>query len=464
LPAFLLACFLSSTEAAGLTDVVTVSTKEEAGEELGRYCDWRGPYKPAYSPGCDNRCQQFTNLNAAKRACARRGSCGGITYEKHRGNRWRWELRRGRSTRRSPYGETTYLKGRCRNGRRPRRARRGRGGKRGGGRGGCNNLNRGRITVRGNNKALCGFCAGSSTLLHFKKRNIKTNNLGNLVPSRGPGGQCIWWTGVGDLGGRSIDLIMTTIGSAYHRANIRYKRWGRSGKWFARRFHGVLKEGGGSAGSMKAGTFKFQYRFIYTGTNSAARIDYLPLTYYDLDGGKEFVRTYDAVAVAVAKPTGMRRYGCQRRGSGYYCYADGARREYPFPRNLDRLSRKEKMASVTFLFRSKSSFQMIYKTTYDHRVFLFRGTGAIMCKKTVARRRRSSVRRTPVRRPSQRRRAPRRTQRRRAPRRTQRRRRAQRRRRSQRRRGAKCGTSVVRPRCHGTGCNYRKTYNHGGCR
>ena len=55
----------------------------------------------------------------------------------------------------------------------------------------------------------------------------------------------------------------------------------------------------GSAGSMKADTFKFQHRFIYTGTNSAARIDYLPLTYYDLNGGKEFVRTYDAVAVAV---------------------------------------------------------------------------------------------------------------------------------------------------------------------
>jgi len=28
-----------------------------------------------------------------------------------------------------------------------------------------------------------------------------------------------------------------------------------------------------------------------------------------------------------------------------------------------------------------------------------------------------------------------------------------------------CGTSVVRPRCHGAGCHYRKSYNHGGgCR
>jgi len=275
-------------------------------------------------------------------------------------------------------------------------------------RGGCNNLNRGKITVRGNTRALCGFCAGSSTLLNFRKNQIKTNNLGGLGPRGGPGGQCIWWTKIGDLGGRSMDLIMSAVGSSYGRANARYKRWGRSGRWFAKRFHGVLKQGGGSAGSMKAGNYHFKYRFIYTGTNSPAQIDYLPLTYYDLDGGKEFVRTNHAVAVAVAKPTGMARYGCARRGGGYHCYADGARREYRFPRNLDRLSRYEKMASVTFLFRQRSTFVMNYKTTYDHRVFLFRGTGAIMCKRTVPRRRRSSVRRTPIRAPSQRRRAPRR--------------------------------------------------------
>ena len=57
--------------------------------------------------------------------------------------------------------------------------------------------------------------------------------------------------------------------------------------------------GSGSAGSMKADTFKFQHRLFYTGTNSAARIDYLPLTYFDLNGGKEFVRNYDAVPEAV---------------------------------------------------------------------------------------------------------------------------------------------------------------------
>jgi len=80
----------------------------------GRYCRFRGPYRPAYSPGCSAGCRQFRSLRQAKRACARRSDCGGVTFEKHRYG-WRWELRRGRSTRRSPYGETTYLKGRCYN-------------------------------------------------------------------------------------------------------------------------------------------------------------------------------------------------------------------------------------------------------------------------------------------------------------------------------------------------------------
>ena len=42
-----------------------------------------------------------------------------------------------------------------------------------------------------------------------------------------------------------------------------------------------------------------------TDTNKAGGIDYLPLTYYDLDGGKEFVSTHDAVAVAVADERGF---------------------------------------------------------------------------------------------------------------------------------------------------------------
>jgi len=259
------------------------------------------------------------------------------------------------------------------------------------GRGGCNNLNRGRISVRGNKGALCGFCAGSSTVLNFNGRNLKTNNLGGMGPKRGAGGKVIWYTGVGDLGGRSIDMIMSSVGNAYYNANARYRWRRRSGKWFIKRYNRAYK-GAAMSGSLRAGSYRFQYKFIYTGTNTAAKIDYLPLTYYDLDGNKEFVSTRDAVAIATSKPTGIRT-----SFNGGVFRANAARREYPFPKNFDRLSRREKMPSVTLLFRQRSSFVMNYRTTYPHRVFIMKGTGALMCKQTAARRRRSSVRRTPVR-------------------------------------------------------------------
>jgi len=236
-----------------------------------------------------------------------------------------------------------------------------------------------KVTVKGT-RNLAGFCGGKVTVLTFNKRQIKTNNLGGLGPKAGPGGPIIWWTNVGVLNGRKIDLTMTPVGGAYGSANAKYKRWGRSGKWFARRFHGSLRPGVGSAGSMKAGKFVFLYKFMYSKSKKPATISYLPLTFYDLDGGKEFVRTYDAVGVAASKPTGMRRFGCQKQGGKKFCFADGARGEYPFPRNFDRLSRRDKMPCITFLFKNKASFKMIYKTTYDHRVFMFKGSEALVCK------------------------------------------------------------------------------------
>jgi len=75
-------------------------------------CSWDGPHTPAYSPGCSLKCKPFTNLYAAQAACAGESSCGGVTHENHNG-KWSWELRAGSTTRVSPYGETTYLKGAC---------------------------------------------------------------------------------------------------------------------------------------------------------------------------------------------------------------------------------------------------------------------------------------------------------------------------------------------------------------
>jgi len=126
-------------------------------------------------------------------------------------------------------------------------------------------------------------------------------------------------------------------------------------------------------GSLRAGTHNFRFSFVRAKTNRLVRIPYLPWTMYDLDGGKEFPSTRDAVGIMTFNPTGISA-SC----SGGVCRANAARREYPFPRNFDRLSRRSKMAAVTFLFRNKASFLMRYKTTYPHRVFIFKGSMTAM--------------------------------------------------------------------------------------
>jgi len=304
-----------------------------------------------------------------------------------------------------------------------------------------------KVTVKGT-RNLAGFCGGQVTDLTFNKKQIKTNNLGGLGPKAGPGGPCIWWTNVGVLNGRKIDLTMTPVGGSYGSANAKYKRWGRSGKWFAKRFHGSLKRGVGSAGSMKKGQFVFLYKFFYSKSKKPATISYLPLTFYDVDGGKEFLRTYDAIGVAASKPTAIPRFGCQKKGGKKFCFADAARRNYRLSRKMtarhfDRPSWYLKQCSITFLFKNKASFKMTYKTTYDHRVFMFKGSEALVCKGPS--RRRVPGRPAP---PMHRRRASKQRRRAKVP--------ALRRRANIRRRSRKCNTRVTSDPLHG---KHRRRYS-----
>ena len=71
----------------------------------------------------------------------------------------------------------------------------------------------------------------------------------------------------GKVRGKSIDLIVSAVGATYFNANKNCKRWGRSGRWFAKRFHGFLRAGAGSLGFMKAGTCSFKYSFDFSGSN-----------------------------------------------------------------------------------------------------------------------------------------------------------------------------------------------------
>jgi len=298
-----------------------------------------------------------------------------------------------------------------------------------------------KYTGKGTNLAAY-FRRGTGTPLTF--RGLRENNL--------IGGGRMVFSNVGRVGGTNIDLQITNPGRGYMRANRHYRWRRRSGVWFARRYNRAYR-GCGMMGSLRAGTHQFRFTFVRAGTNSRVRIPYLPWTMYDLDGGKEYPSTRDAVGIMTFNPTGIRAY-C----SGGVCRANAARREYPFPRNFDRLNRRSKMAAVTFLFRNRASFLMSYRTTYPHRVFIFKGSLTALkprarLPRSTCKRRGSSRRRAP--RPSyRRRRAPRPTyRRRRAPRPTYRRRRAPRpsyrRRRSYRRRGRlTCSGMVHRPACH----------------
>lgn len=214
---------------------------------------------------------------------------------------------------------------------------------------------------RGGNTNLAAYFRsgrGGGTALTF--RGLRENNLIN-------GGRMIF-SNIGRVGGTTIDVIITNPGGGYKRANRHYRWRRRSGYWFARRYNRAYR-GCGMMGSLRAGTHQFRFTFVRAGTNQRVRIPFLPWTMYDLDGGKEYPSTRDAVGIMTYNPTGIRA-SC----SGGVCRANAARREYPFPRNFDRLSRRSKMASVTFLFRNKASFLMSYRTTYPHRVFIFKGS------------------------------------------------------------------------------------------
>lgn len=220
------------------------------------------------------------------------------------------------------------------------------------------------------------WVGSSGTTLNF--RRLKVNNMGGLGPTRGP--PVMHFVNVGRINGKSIDLVVSNPNGGYRRANLRYRWRRRTGVWFARRYNRAYR-GVGMMGSLRPGEHTFKFTFYYTGTRKQAAIPYLPLTMYDLDGNKEFAKTCDAIGILVQKPTGV-RYRC----SGGCCSLSAARREYPFPRNFDRLNRRSRMAAGTFVFRGKSTFTMKYRTSYPHRVFLFKGSKALKPRRPIPRR------------------------------------------------------------------------------
>jgi len=203
---------------------------------------------------------------------------------------------------------------------------------------------------------------------------LKYNNLGGMGPQFKDPPQ-IYYTKVGQVDGRWLDLIITSVGTNYKSANWNYK--GMTGRNFIKRWNGVHSTpGAGVVGSMAPGKFEMTFTIVDSETKKETAIPYLPITFYDVDGGKETTETCDAESAVVHKPTGIKG-GC----SGSCCRHQGTPKELGLPNNWDKLSTEVKMGSVSYLFQDKSKFNFKYEigSRYEHRIFLFKGSKALAC-------------------------------------------------------------------------------------
>jgi len=178
---------------------------------------------------------------------------------------------------------------------------------------------------------------------------------------------------------RPLDLILSTDGT-YKAMNwafvFRMGWWRMTGKQFIAKYNGVHSvPGAGVVGSLKRGTYSVKFKVVYQEDQSPAAVPYMPMTFYDVDGNKERTGTCDAASAAVHRPTNIGG-GC----SGGCCNHSGSRFEVNTPSNWEALTSQQKGASVTYFFQDKSEFTFKYTTTYEHRIFLFKGSKVVACK------------------------------------------------------------------------------------
>jgi hypothetical protein len=208
--------------------------------------------------------------------------------------------------------------------------------------------------------------------------NLKYNNLGGMGPRFGDP-PVIHYRSVGTLNSRPLDLILTTDGT-YKAMNFnfvwRMGWWRMSGQQFIGKYNGVhTTPGAGVVGTLRRGTYTVKFSVVYQEDQSPAVIPYMPMTFYDVDGAKERTSSCDAVSAAVHNPTNIGG-GC----SGGCCNHMGSRFEVDTPTNWEALTNPQKMASVTYFFKDRSEFSFKYTTTFEHRIFLFKGSKVVACK------------------------------------------------------------------------------------
>lgn len=207
---------------------------------------------------------------------------------------------------------------------------------------------------------------------------VSTNNLGGMGPKTGA--QTIQWKRVAKINGKYIDIIAKSSDTNYRTVNMKDRAYGRA---TIKKFNGVYSPGVGSIGSAQAGTFKITFTLVDTASQKPVTAKYLPLTFYDVDGGKEILETCDADSWVLRTPSAMTATShgkCFRHKAG--------QAEVDLPKNWNNLEVKQKRAAVTYIFKNKSSFQISYTTKYRHRVFLFKGSKDVACSKSSQNRRR----------------------------------------------------------------------------
>jgi len=279
------------------------------------------------------------------------------------------------------------------------------------------------------------FCTDHWAWAHLDATTVVNNNLGGLGPGSGP--ENIKWQRITRTPGKEgkwIDLTVT--------ADARYKNahgghlkdqqskqgygkraapipqcasesrqdycFGHTPASFAKKVNGVLEgKDVATIGALYKGTYTFTYSFTYA-DGSPAVIDYLPLTFYDLDGDVENAATCDAAGEAVHKPALVEKHVDSRGRTKTYnpavlknpvkatcdkspnecpgalkCSADAYPEEVVKPEDFAKLTDiEQKLAAVTYLFKGQSTFDMTYTTTRQHRIYILRGSNEFICKET----------------------------------------------------------------------------------
>lgn len=255
----------------------------------------------------------------------------------------------------------------------------------------------------------------------FTKENLRratVNNLGGMGPGTGrtrtdrtglrgsgrwAGEEVIAYEcGIKKPDGTCVDVVISAANSNYkdaHKAkrgehfSVTRKRdeavhkFGRSSEDFIAAYNGDKRSNVIGIGALVPGEYKFKFSF-YDKNKNPVEVDYLPMTFYDLDGkddlggGLRYEEAYTSDAeglVAFAHPTLEGVNNLEHNCEDGVCKVQSVTQEVEIPTNFDTLSDDEKSAAATFLFAHKSSIELTYNLNHGHRVFLFKGSKSLYC-------------------------------------------------------------------------------------